>query len=393
MGFKHREVRGGELSTLAELRSALLRSLRTRYTLLVVVPLLFIALLSVAADQMGLSSLVLAQRRQEVLDQAVFRASQYDAYFLNAERAAETLASVLGKLSQPDPETLYTLLEATLEANPSFYGSAIAYARDGYPGRRLYSPYVMRHPDRLVRMDIGATGYDYTEPKWEWFAGPARSLRLHWTEPYTDTGAGEVRMVTCSAPFFRDGKLLGVATVDVELTTLRMHVNTPGDFILVTGSGKLVYGGDGNLMDMARKTGRNDQLDYARKLMTREGPYTTILHTPQGAEVAAFVPLSGPPWSYGSKVSEARLMAHDHSRLLRTALAQSLMVVGAGVVVWLVLGWVTGSLITLREEMEDFCRGKKPHIIPPDTRDEVGDLQRAFFTVTELVQDEQEKKA
>lgn len=381
--------------TLEELRPALLRSLRTRYTLLVVLPLLLIALLSVAAEQIGLSSLVLTQRRLEVQNDAMAHAGQYDAYFLEAERAAEMLASILSKEERPNPEELYRLLEATLHANPNFYGSAIAYVPYGFePGRRLFAPYVMRRPDRIERMDIGAAGYDYSDGRWEWWSGPAKSLRRHWTQPYDDTGAGQVRMATCSVPFFRNGKLEGVATIDLELTALRQRVEehrgpSQGTFLIVTSTGNLVFGGDGNLVDEARKTGRADQMDYALKLTNREGPRTMILDTPQGAEVASFVPLSGPDWSFGSQVSEADLMATDHSRVIRSALALGIMVVGAAAVVWIVLGWMTGGLTRLREEMEDFCRGKLPRRFPEDTRDELGDLQRAFFTVTELLQDQQ----
>lgn len=395
MAFKRGSLRGGKELTLEELRPALLRSLRTRYTLLVVLPLLLIALLSVAAEQIGLSSLVLNQRRQEVQNDAMAHAGQYDAYFLEAERAAEMLASILGKEERPNAEELYRLLEATLHANPNFYGAAIAYVPYGFePGRKLFSPYVMRLPDRIERMDIGATGYDYTNGKWEWYSGPAKSLRRHWTEPYDDTGAGQVRMATCSVPFFRNGKLEGVATIDLELTALRQRVEerrgaSQGTFLIVTSTGNLVFGGEGNLVDEARKTGRADQMDYALKLTNREGPRTMLLRTPQGAEVASFVPLSGPDWSFGSQVSEADLMATDHSRLIRSALAQGVMVVGAGVIVWIVLGWMTGALTRLREEMEDFCRGKPPHRYPEDTRDEVGDLRRSFCTVTELILDQQ----
>lgn len=382
MAFKAEGFRGGFLSPLAELAAALLRSLRPRYTTLVVLPLLLIAILSVVAEQMGLSSLVLKQRRSEVQNDAVFHAGQYDSYFLSAERAAEMIASLLAKHPQLPEDELYSLLEATLHANPSFYGAGIAYVPDGYPGRRLFGPGIVRQTDRIQRVERT----DYADGKWDWFSGPLKSLRTHWTDPYK---AENARVVTCSVPFLRDGKVLGVATIDFELTSLREHVEshrtTAGEFQVVTSSGNIVFGGEGNVVEEARRTGQG--MDYALKLTNHEGPRTLILQTPQGPVVAAYVPLSGPDWSFGSQVSERDLMAADHTRLVRSALAQGLMVVGAGLIVWIVLGWVVASLVTLREEMEDFCRGRAPQVIPPDTKDEVGDLQRAFFTVTELIQD------
>ncbi len=56
---------------------------------------------------------------------------------------------------------------------------------------------------------------------WEWYKAAHADGQPHWSEPYMDTGGGDVPMVTYSEPIYRDGRFAGVVTADLSLAYFR----------------------------------------------------------------------------------------------------------------------------------------------------------------------------
>ena len=120
----------------------------------------------------------------------------------------------------PVPDSLWVLVNRIVDCNPYVYGSAIALVENYYPDRgRLYAPYAFRHNDRIDTVQLGKDSYGYPEMKW--FYRPIEQDGGYWSEPYFDTGGGELLMTTYSMPVTDSkGKVAAVLTADISLDWL-----------------------------------------------------------------------------------------------------------------------------------------------------------------------------
>lgn len=104
-------------------------------------------------------------------------------------------------------------------------------------------PY-MRSPDKVLDSLFFAKDAsnhliqmnDYNQPSAqpyqneEWYV-PAKWLQpgqAYWSQSYTDPFSGKP-MVTCSVPYFLNGKLAGIVTIDVLLDELHIYLNEKGE--------------------------------------------------------------------------------------------------------------------------------------------------------------------
>ncbi len=121
----------------------------------------------------------------------------------------------------PDRGTVPYLAGLLREAPPEIYGLYVAFEY-----KQWTDPDAVPGVDRKSWPDAVPVGYDYHDPKWDWYGGPKRTGQLHVTEPYHDEGSSDITMISVSVPIFDDyGGVIGVAGADVALDQLRTLVN------------------------------------------------------------------------------------------------------------------------------------------------------------------------
>ncbi len=81
-----------------------------------------------------------------------------------------------------------------VEDNPTVMGSTVALVPNYNRRRPLYSPYAYRDGDRILTKSLATPEYNY--PAQPWFTRPLELDRGFWSEPYLDTGGGEIIMTT-----------------------------------------------------------------------------------------------------------------------------------------------------------------------------------------------------
>ena len=115
------------------------------------------------------------------------------------------------------PDSLWSLVRRIVECNPSVSGSAIAVTEGYLPEKgRLFAPYAYRNGDRIETLQLGRDSYGYLEK--EWYVKPLETGTGYWSEPYFDTGGGEMLMTTYSIPVTdAKGRVAAVLTADVSL--------------------------------------------------------------------------------------------------------------------------------------------------------------------------------
>ena len=119
----------------------------------------------------------------------------------------------------PNRDTIWKVTEHVVRENPSVVGSTVALVPGYYEDRELFSPYSFR-----------------SSPNGE----------IIHSEPYLDTGGGDIMMTTFSMPV-RDyeGKLAAVITADVSLDWLK---NVFDDVVIYPGSFGMLFSREGKIM-------------------------------------------------------------------------------------------------------------------------------------------------
>ena len=118
------------------------------------------------------------------------------------------------------PDSLWSLACRIVDSNPSVSGTAFAFVENYFPDRgRLYAPYAYRNHDVIDTIQLGRESYGY--PEKEWFVKPLETGEGYWSEPYYDTGGGEMLMTTYSLPVTdMKGRTAVVLTADLSLDWL-----------------------------------------------------------------------------------------------------------------------------------------------------------------------------
>ncbi len=200
-----------------------------------------------------------------------------------------------------EPEYMYHITRKLVSESGTVYGSAVAFPEGAVKGERWFSPYTYEdraHGDTLKSIQLGNEAYDYFTM--EWYARPASTGRPGWSEPYIDTGGGEMEMATYSRPVLGDGgKVQAVITADFYLGTVseileKVHPYPHSRTILASATGKYIanresglFGADiltsfGDLEDGRAIVAAEDMLNGGKGIakITNNGKFSLMAYGP-----------------------------------------------------------------------------------------------------------------
>jgi hypothetical protein len=140
-------------------------------------------------------------------------------------------------------------MREVLQQDPRVYGTCIAFEPFRFdPGRRDYALYVYRPPAGLTTKVLDLPAYEPLYREWDWYSRTAKERRPGWTEPFFDTGAGNIPLLSPTVPLEREGKLVGVVTIDLSLEYFQvlrqwlneLRVGETGYAFVVSPQGKII---------------------------------------------------------------------------------------------------------------------------------------------------------
>lgn len=141
--------------------------------------------------------------------------------FIAVETAVKNHTNEIKKNVNAPHEEMYRITREMLEMNPMIVGSAIAFEPNYFPDEgKYFSPYSYRDKKgEILSKQLGTDTYDYHTM--EWYQMPKKLKKGHWSEPYCDTGGGEMTMTTYSYPLTdNEGNVYAIVTADVSLDWL-----------------------------------------------------------------------------------------------------------------------------------------------------------------------------
>ncbi len=338
------------------------------------------------------------QQRREVEGEMTRLAVNFAARFEGAFREAAAVAEATARFMETQPDLserqIYSQLRANVAQIPAIYGAAMAFEPGSYKADdSLYSPYVHRDGQAMREMNITREVYDwYGDEQWQWFRLPKRLEHGVWTDPYFDEGAGNVLMVTYSAPFFRDGRFRGVTTVDVMLPTLQESIGREIlaglDFIILTKAGQYVYSRtEGDIMsrtifEVAAEASRPDVASAAASMVSGRTGVTALEGGWAGwneTQWVFYAPIQSTEWAFAALVPEREALAGVSARMRAAtgALAGALLlIIGC---IWFVSGRLARPIAKLRSTVLRVASGDLDARVEGITsRDEIGELAASF---------------
>lgn len=212
------------------------------------------SLLAIATGMFRSRAKVLeGERRREQQMRCGEIARRIDSSLLAARQLTLTLAAV-GSGHVGDRTGIESLLAQLLASAPDdlIYGLGLWYERGAFlgGGDALHGPYLHRARNGgsapVLTYEWSTERYDYTTRSW-YRQAVLEAAPQSFTEPYLD--ADDVYMSSVGAMRAADGRLVGVATVDVTLSSLRQFFAGPegdllGEVFVTTRGGRLLFHSD-----------------------------------------------------------------------------------------------------------------------------------------------------
>jgi len=210
-------------------------------------------------------------------------------------------------------ESAQRIIPKILQANRDIYGMAVALEpySQGHLGPNMTSaPYWSRNGEKIQFIYLT---YDYTCS--DWYILPRERKISDWSDPYYDTGGGEILMITYSVPLYRNKQgeriFLGVVTADVSLDWLRnilasLHISERGYAFLVSRTGTFISHPDAQLVmnetlfTIAEARADSDLRTLGRRMIQGESGYGVVRDWLHNVDCwLVFQPLAMPGWSLG----------------------------------------------------------------------------------------------
>lgn len=190
-----------------------------------------------------------------------------------------------------NPDSLMSVTRRIVEDTPSVVGSTVALVPGYNKDLPFYAPYAHSVNGKIEELSLATEKYNY--PVHEWFIEPLETGSGYWSEPYLDTGGGNILMTTYSRPVNDPQNVTAaIMTADVSLEWLSQHVGKvdiyPQAFsILLSKKGQVLMG----LAD-----GLQEFDDLKTEMLAGKRGVRTV-HTPKGISYVHYGPVSRTGWS------------------------------------------------------------------------------------------------
>ncbi|UCC14721.1 MAG: PAS domain S-box protein [Gammaproteobacteria bacterium] len=277
---------------------------RGRLLTITVAPIAAILVVILGVNLVTNTKRALTTSEREMANTLGTLSQSFDGELHRVAQVAEQTAKAVTTLGQLSEAEVYQLLENGVLQDPLIYGAAMGFVAGGFDNRQAFCPYVYRDGlmgESVNRLDI-AGAYDYLgDPEIRWWHDPVTLGQPVWSEPYFDEGAGNIMMSTYSVPFYQDGELRGVTTIDIPMEPLQDFIGTDLDVVILTSEGRFIHRTrgipKGNPTILEQAVDRPDLLELARRMMAGE---TGMGYVDDGGAIqqAFFAPLPSAGWSF-----------------------------------------------------------------------------------------------
>lgn len=373
-------------------------SIRRKMMLLILLPIvlifIFFRTFDITKTKEWVTRLVEDRMNELVLNYA----DRFDSHLEEIAQIARSTATSMDVDPQVSTEQIYSHLKENVKADPLVYGAAMAFEPYQFdPKKRLFSPYVYRKGKELMEMDIGVEGYDYTALEWKWWNKPKEEGVGVWTEPYFDKGAGNILMSTYSAPFYKNGKFLGVTTVDIALEPLNklldQRINKEIDFDVFTRGGQFVlspnpkYIMQESLPQLVERKQREDLKGYVSDILQGQPGFFKAVGWDSGErEWIFYAPIKSADWIFLAKIPEKKALEIVNQQIVLAFIIFSGALFLIIFSIWISSVFISRPIGKLNQAALEIANGNLNIQAQVKSNDEIGTLADSFNRMTGHIQ-------
>lgn len=218
------------------------KSIRTSIIIIAVLIITLIFLIQSALNAYQLNQLADTTIKQSLGNESQHKAAVLNDYISKVGNVAYSLSRTIASLNTYDINTYAPLIENSIKPIPSVYGSG--YWLEPYvygPQAKYYGPYMAKDQGAVnLTWDYSNESYDYFEESW-YQIGISTKHDVGYSEPFYDP-VSKVTMITAASPIFKDGKVIGCTTADLDMVDFQKYVadiqvGKNGFAFVLTGAG------------------------------------------------------------------------------------------------------------------------------------------------------------
>jgi phosphoserine phosphatase RsbU/P len=386
-------------------------SYRSRIVLtMLVIMLLVVAIGGSIAEQIARNA-VLKENEIHAQERAAEIAAEIENTFIQIAsfpRILSVLADTLGSTAEERLAWYNATIPALFKAAPAEVLSLTTFFEPDFIEGRLYAEvwYIRGENGQIVPVNTNIPGepdYDASVPIYDyfvqdWYTAPLQSDALVWSEPYFDDGGANVNMVTASIPVRYGDDLIGVATADVQLSTLDTLISefrpTEGSYaLLISKAGTFIaypqrpnLALNGTIEQYAADVQSQELAELGVAMSAGEEGFRYMADPlNQQPAIVSYHPVAETGWSVAVVTPEADLLA-PVGELRRSLLGVgALAIAGMAVASWFGASSLLRPLQVLLAGIERFGTDRSALQLGIRRGDELGKLATAFEQMSNQV--------
>lgn len=370
-----------------------LQSLATRLNLWII-SLCAIIFLSVITVNYSLSRNLLEDYVERLASKTAASTVQSIDTVLHAVSSnANSLAAAVSANDITKPH-IRQLLQAFVKNNNEVFGMTVALEPDTLiESSGDFAPYYYKKDGAIAYSDLADDSYQYKN--WRWYSDTRKATTAAWSEPYVDTGGGNVNMVTYATPIYTANtqtengqQFAGVATADIQLSWLDdiikdSKIGNSGFGFIVSRNDTIIAHPDKSLhMKPLSETGMRTQnwkyyLDS--KATTTDLQFSTPCRFQGGRCWVAIKPLKSSGWKAIIVLPEQELIADITTLTMKISIAAIAGLILLFFIIVAITRTMTIPLGRLAAATRDIGSGDLDAELPATVRhDEIGALTDDF---------------
>ncbi len=364
-----------------------------------IIPLVTLIFIIVLATNYFLSRLLLEDYVADLAKTtSTSTVAKIEKLFNTVEANADSLAAVI---SSPEitKKQIHQIIKAFLKTNADIFGMAVALETSTLLHSVTdFSPYYYKNDykneNKLVFSNLATENYDYKNQTW--YSEAKKINAAIWSEPYVDTGGGNVLMATYSTPIYlSDSKAFaGIATADIELSWLDkivkdIHIGETGFGFIVSKADIIIAHPDGSL-NMKKLIDTLDHKiipdNWQKYINSKSQSSSVYLHTPcrhqNGFCWVAIETLGNTGWKVIIVLPEQELIANINSLTIKISIIAATGLLLLLFVIILITSHLTRPLGKLAIATKEIGAGHLDTKLPQAVREDViGALTNDFSSM------------
>lgn len=320
-------------------------------------------------------------------------ANQLAALIKPVEQAAHDIALTMEDSSLTSQE-INALTQRVVKNNRDIFAMAIAFEPYTFSYDTLFfAPYSYRDHNEVKLTQLGGPNYRYFYM--DWYQLCKELEQPLWSEPYYDTEASGVLMVTYSTPFYRmdqgTKRFAGVVTVDITLDWLQAMIDKhklydSGYAVVLSRNGTYIahpierLRANETVFSLAEGLGDQDLWEIGRKMIEGQSGFMQR-HSVRGDKQSflLYMPLPVGGWSLAFLFPTDEVLKEAHELTGNTLIIGVIGFLLLSLAVLIISRRITKPVRDLSDAALEIADGNLDAVLPiSQSSDEVGKLTNSF---------------